>query len=71
MRYLSQEDTNEDEMCYLCRKIVRNMKDLIQFIKENYRSRDVYLFAMSFIIGLLSSLVSIMITYNLIGLWKD
>jgi len=47
------------------------MKDIIQFIKENYRSRDIYIFLMSFIIGLFSSTISIMITYNLIGLWKD
>lgn len=46
--------------CYLCGKIVRNMRTIIQFIKENSRSRDIYIFLMSFAIGMLASMIAIM-----------
>lgn len=36
------------------------MRTIIQFIKENSRSRDIYIFLMSFIIGMLASMIAIM-----------
>lgn len=36
------------------------MRTIIQFIKENSRSRDIYIFLMSFAIGMLASMIAIM-----------
>lgn len=65
MRYLSHEDTNEDEMCYLCRKIVRNMDRQYQSIEE-LQNEIIYLHRridtlkrgiVSFAIGILLGLI--------------